>query len=107
MFNTDYSLAHINVLSTRIKQSIMDKHWIIIVLKSIKEGGLMNLESFSAKGPNSTVFFCHSRISFICLIYLSLPNLYFYTIRSLTMFLKVLNKVNFRVLTQTEITLYY
>ena len=42
-----------------------------------------------------------SLISLICLIYLSLPNLYFYTIRSITMFLKVLNKVNFRVLTQT------
>ena len=45
--------------------------------------------------------FCHSRISLIYLIHLSLPNLYFYTIRSIAMFLKVLNKVNFKVLTQT------
>ena len=45
--------------------------------------------------------FCHSQISLICLIHLSLPNLYFYTIKSITMFLKVLNKANFRVLTQT------
>ena len=29
------------------------------------------------------------------------PPLYFYTIRSMTIFLKVLNKVNFSVLTQT------
>ena len=49
--------------------------------------------------PNSAVIFCHSQISLICLIYPSLPNLYFYTIRSITMFLKVLNKVNFRELT--------
>ena len=43
----------------------------------------------------------YSCVWFICLIYLSLPNLYFYTIRSFTMFLKVLNQVNFKVLTQT------
>ena len=42
--------------------------------------------------PNSAVIFCHSQISLICLIYVSLPNLYFYNIRS--MFLKVLNKVD-------------
>ena len=46
-------------------------------------------------------FFCNSGISLICLIHLSLSNLYFYTIRSLTMFTKVLNQVNFKVLTQT------
>ena len=50
---------------------------------------------------NSAVIFCHPQISLICLIYPSLPNLYFYTIRSITVFLKVLNKVYFRVLTQT------
>ena len=33
--------------------------------------------------------FCHFRI-LICLIYLSLPNLYFHTIRSIEIFLKVL-----------------
>ena len=42
---------------------------------------------------NSAVIFCHSQI-LICLIYLSLPNLYFCTIRSMIMFLKVLDKVN-------------
>ena len=42
---------------------------------------------------NSVVIFCHSQI-LICLIYLSLPNLYFCTIRSMIMFLKVLDKVN-------------
>ena len=45
-------------------------------------------------------FFCHSSISLICLIHLSLPDLYFCTIRSITMFLKVLNKVNFKILAQ-------
>ena len=39
------------------------------------------------------IFFSHSQISLICLIYLSLPNLYFYNIRFM-MFLKVLNKVD-------------
>ena len=42
--------------------------------------------------------FCHSQISLICLIYLSFPSLYFYTIRSILMFLKVLNFVNFKCL---------
>ena len=46
-------------------------------------------------------FFCHSQISLICLIHLSLPNLCFYTIRFITVFLNCLNKVNFKVLTQT------
>ena len=50
--------------------------------------------------PNSTVIFCHSQISLVCLIYLSLPNLYFCIIRSMIMFLKVLNKVNIRTLIQ-------
>ena len=44
-------------------------------------------------------------ITFICLIYLSLTiinnNNPWQSLRSLTIFLKVLNKVNFRVLTQT------
>ena len=40
-------------------------------------------------------FFCHTRISLICLVHLSLLNLYFYTSRSITMLLKVLNNVNF------------
>ena len=42
----------------------------------------------------------YSWISFICLICFSLPNLYFYTIRSFTIFLKVLNKLYFIVFTQ-------
>ena len=50
--------------------------------------------------PNSTVTFWNYQISLICLIYLSLPNLYFCTIRSMIMFLKVLNKVNIRTLIQ-------
>ena len=49
--------------------------------------------TFSAERRISTVSFCYSRISLICLIYLSLLNLYFYTIRSKAMFLKVLTKV--------------
>ena len=51
-------------------------------------------------------FFWHSRISLICLIHLSLPKLYFYTIRSKTKFLKVLNKKKFKVLTRTLIIPY-
>ena len=49
--------------------------------------------------------FLSSRISLICLICFSLPDLYFYTISFIpfTMFLKDLNKVNFRVLTETWI----
>ena len=53
---------------------------------------------FSAERRNSVFFFCHSQISLICMIYLSLPNLYFYTFRSLTVFLKVLNKVYFIII---------
>ena len=41
------------------------------------------------------------------MIYLFLPNLYFYTIWSIATFLKVINKVHFRVLTLTEIISYY
>ena len=50
---------------------------------------------------NFAIVFCHSQISLICLMCLSLWNLYFYTIRSMTMSLKVLNKVNIRALTET------
>ena len=50
-------------------------------------------------------FFCHPQISLICLIHFSLPNLYFYSIRSVTMFLKVLSKVNIRVLTKPKLFL--
>ena len=46
-------------------------------------------------------FFHYSRVSLICLICFNLPNLYFYTIRSMTMFLKVLNKVNFKAPTKS------
>ena len=60
----------------------------------------LDMDFFRQTAEPSRVFFYHSQI-LICLIYLSLPNLYFYTIRSMTMFLKVLNKVNFRALTQT------
>ena len=41
---------------------------------------------------NSVIIFCHSQI-LICLIYLSLPNLYYCTIRSMIMFLKVLDNI--------------
>ena len=54
--------------------------------------------------PNSRILlllFCQSQISLICFIHLSLPNLYIYNIGSMAMFLEVLNKVNFRALTQT------
>ena len=53
------------------------------------------------------MIFCHSQISLICLIYLSLPNLYFCTIKFMIMFLKVLNKVNIKALIQTLIVSYY
>ena len=60
-------------------------------------------------------FFCRT-MEFCCfflplpnkvLWYLSLPNLYLYAIRSMVMFLKVPNKVDFRVLTQIWIISYY
>ena len=41
------------------------------------------------------------------MIRLSLSSQYFYTIRSVAMFLKVLNKVNAKVVMQTEIISYY
>ena len=41
----------------------------------------------------------------IYLIHLSFSNLYLYAIRSITLFLKVLNKVNFKVLAQTKLFL--
>ena len=50
-------------------------------------------------------FFCHFQISLICLIHLSLLNLHLYTIRSITMFLKVVNKVDFKVLAQLFLTI--
>ena len=52
------------------------------------------------------LFFGHSQISLICLIF-SLPDLYFYAISFIpvTMFLKDLNNVNFRALTQTKLFL--
>ena len=56
--------------------------------------------------PNSAVIFCHSWIALVCLIYLYLPNLYFYTIRSM-MFLKVLSKVDIREFILTQIISYY
>ena len=55
-------------------------------------------------------FLQYSQISLICLIYFSLPDLYFYTISFIpfTMFLKDLNKGNFRVLlTQAWIISHY
>ena len=53
--------------------------------------------------PNSAAIFCHSQILLICLINLSLPNLYFYTtIRSMAIFLKVLNEVNIRALIKSK-----
>ena len=58
---------------------------------------------FSANWQNPNVFILLNVINLF--IYLSLPNLYFYTIRSLTMFLKVLNKVNFKVCTKPKLLL--
>ena len=63
--------------------------------------GIFQTWPFTVNQQNSTVFFCHSQLSLICFIYLSLPNLYFHIITSMKMFLKVVNEVNFRVLTQT------
>ena len=48
-------------------------------------------------------FFCHCQVLLIFLIHLSLSNQYFYTIRSVAMILKVLTKVKFKVVAQTEI----
>ena len=66
------------------------------IYKNLK--GMFETWPFSAERRNSVFFFCHSQISLICMIYLSLPNLYFYTFRSLTVFLKVLNKVYFIII---------
>ena len=60
---------------------------------------LLNMTLFS-RTPPLFIFVTPKYLSLICLIYLSLPNLYFYTIRSITIFLKVLYKVDFRVLIQ-------
>ena len=57
-------------------------------------------KAFSANGGIPLFFLSLSNI-IILFVYLSLPNLHFYAIRSIAMFLKVLNEVNFRVLTQT------
>ena len=48
---------------------------------------------FSAKHRHSANFFSYSRILLPCLTYIYLLTLYFYAIRSMKMFLKVLNKV--------------
>ena len=70
---------------------------IFAVLRNVLFSAFFSfLNSFNFRYSNF-----YTWMSFIRLIYLSVPNLYFYTIRSLAMFLKVLNKVNFRVLTQT------
>ena len=64
----------------------------ILVLKDI--GSTKKLKMFSISPiyqhlrDISGIAFFQSRISLICLIYLSLPNLYFYTIRPVTMFFK-------------------
>ena len=47
----------------------------------------------------------HQFISLICLMYLSLPNPYFYAIRSIKIFLKVLNKVNSECLNKPRLFL--
>ena len=52
--------------------------------------------------PNDGILsFFLSLLNIINLFDTSLPNLYFHSIRSMTIFLKDLNKVNFRALTQT------
>ena len=88
----------------------------ILILKAI--GSTYKSKMFSSKSSLQAfkVYFRHeifplnntippsflSLLNIINLFDISfLANLYFYTIRSITMFLKVLNKVNFRVLTQT------
>ena len=58
---------------------------------------------FSASWQNPNVFIILNVNNLF--IYLSLPNIYFYTIRFLTMFLKVLNKVNFKVCTKPKLLL--
>ena len=50
-------------------------------------------------------FFHHLWILLICLMYLSLLNLYFYTIRSMTIFLKVVNRVNLEYLLKPKLFL--
>ena len=65
------------------------------VYKYLKD--IFQIWPFSIKWRNSTIF-CHSWISLIWLIHLFLPNLYFYTIRSIAIFFKVLNKVTFKCL---------
>ena len=55
---------------------------------------------------NSAVFFCHSQLFLMCLLYLSLPNLYFYTIRFTTVLLKVLNKINISAYTNVNYFLF-
>ena len=72
------------------------KGWLLSrVYKHLK--GIFQTWTFSAELQNCH-FFCHYHISLICLIHLSMPNIYFYTIRSITMFLRVINKANCKVL---------
>ena len=96
-------------LSLIIKKSYFNKYfnceiyWFHIETKRLSFQS--SLQVFKRYISDMTIFcqfcfFCHSVVS-NCLTNLALPNLYFYTIRSIAMFVKVLNKVNFRVLTQT------
>ena len=71
-----------------------------------------SLQAFKRNISNMTVFFQTAEFcwffvttSLIYLIHLFLPNLYFYSIISITIFLKVVNKVNFRVLTKPKLFL--
>ena len=86
--------------------------WKLLILHRNQEGFLLSpiykafkryiLDmTFFCQMADFRLFFCRSRISLIHLIYLSLPNLYFYTIRSIAILLQVLNKVHFKVLPQT------
>ena len=84
--------------------SILILKAIDFILKSKRFTSQSSLQAFKRYILDMTFFLCffgHSWISLICLMNLSLPNLYLYIIRSITMFLKVLSKVNFRALTQT------
>ena len=97
------------VLSKKIKTDISNKSAFAITLFLLPSKRVPTSISllpfviiqqllFSTKGQNSIRVFFDSQISLICLIYLSLPNLYFYIIQSMTKFLKILNKVNLRAL---------
>ena len=81
--------------------------WKLLILQRNPEGFLLgpNYKHLDmivfCKTADFRRFFCRSWISLIYFIYLWLPNLYFYTIRSIAIFLQVLNKVHFKVLPQT------